>query len=202
MTIFCIGRNYIDHAKELNNPVPDKPVIFCKPATALLKENKAFYLPEFSKDIHHEVEIVLKISKPGKQIQLSKAGEYYSHIGLGIDFTARDLQQECKNKGLPWEIAKAFDNSAVLGDLIEKKEFELDKISFSLLKNKEVVQSGNTGEMIFSFDQIISYLSIYFRLNSGDLIYTGTPAGVGSVHSGDLLEGFIGKRRMFWTRIS
>ncbi|MBK6822294.1 MAG: fumarylacetoacetate hydrolase family protein [Saprospiraceae bacterium] len=201
MTIFCIGRNYLEHAKELNNPVPIKPVIFCKPSTALLRENKAFYLPDLSKDIHHEIETVLRISKPGQQIPLNKAVEHYSHIGLGIDFTARDLQQECKNKGLPWEIAKAFDNSAVLSDFIDKKEFDLQNIEFSLLKNKELVQSGNTREMIFSFSEIISYLSTYFRLNAGDLIYTGTPSGVGSVQSGDFLEGFIGDRRMFWTEI-
>ena len=143
MTIFCIGRNYIDHAKELNNPVPSKPVVFCKPATALLRENKAFYYPDFTKDLHYEVELVLKIGKSGKCIPITKADDYFSHIGLGIDFTARDIQEECKSKGLPWEIAKGFDNSAVLSEWIEKEKLDLTNIHFSLTKNKSIVLLRN-----------------------------------------------------------
>lgn len=200
MNIYCIGRNYIDHAKELNNPVPAKPVVFCKPSSSLLRDAKPFYIPEFTKDVHHEIEIVLRICKNGKHISESKASEYYSHIGLGIDFTARDIQQECKEKGLPWEIAKGFENSAVISEWIAKEELSLP-IAFSLKKNKSIIQSGNTGEMIFSFEKIISYLSLYFRLQNGDLIYTGTPAGVGAVAIGDLLEGFIEDRAMLWCEV-
>ncbi|MEP7197019.1 MAG: fumarylacetoacetate hydrolase family protein [Saprospiraceae bacterium] len=201
MNIFCIGRNYSEHAKELNNPVPTKPVVFCKPSGAILRDNKAFYYPDFSKDIHYEVEILLKMAKPGKSILEKNALEYISHIGLGIDFTARDIQQNCKDKGLPWEIAKGFDQSAVIGDWIPVNDVNLSDISFSLLKNKELVQSGNTGSMIFSFEKILFYLSSIFRLSTGDIIYTGTPAGVGPIKIGDLLEGFIGEKRMFWTEI-
>lgn len=201
MNIFCIGRNYIDHAKELNNPVPTKPVVFCKPSSALLRDNKAFYFPEFTQDLHYEVELVLKICKSGKSIPLDRAHSYYSHIGLGIDFTARDLQQQCKDKGLPWEIAKGFDHSAVLSEWLDKEVISNAPIIFSLNKNKEQVQIGNSSDMIFSFDYIIHYLSIYFRLNNGDIIYTGTPAGVGPCQIGDKLEGFIGAERMFYCDI-
>ena len=193
MTIFCIGRNYIDHAKELNNPVPSKPVVFCKPATALLRENKAFYYPDFTKDLHYEVELVLKIGKSGKCIPITKADDYFSHIGLGIDFTARDIQEECKSKGLPWEIAKGFDNSAVLSEWIEKEKLDLTNIHFSLTKNKSIVQKGESKDMIFDPAKIISYLSNIFRLNQGDIIYTGTPAGVGPCVIGDIFEGYIDK---------
>ena len=201
MNIFCIGRNYIDHAKELNNPVPTTPVVFCKPNGALLKDNKPFYYPEFSKDIHYEVEILLKIGKPGKSISESKAADYISEIGLGIDFTARDIQENQKKKGLPWEIAKGFDHSAVIGDWIKAEEMNWDSISFRLTRNSELVQQGNSGDMIFSFQKIIAYLSGIFKLGTGDIIFTGTPAGVGTVQIGDLLEGYIGDRRMFWTEI-
>ncbi|MDQ3140995.1 MAG: fumarylacetoacetate hydrolase family protein [Bacteroidota bacterium] len=201
MTIFCVGRNYLEHAVELNNPVPLEPVIFCKPHTALLRENKAFYIPNFSKDIHYEVEVVLKICKNGKAIPIDKAGDYYSHIGLGIDFTARDIQKRCKEKGLPWEIAKGFDGSAVLSDWIARDDLKERSIAFSLKKNNELVQQGDTKDLLFSFEKIISYLSEFFRLNNGDIIYTGTPAGVGPVSIGDQLEGFINDQRMFVCQI-
>ncbi len=201
MTIFCIGRNYSDHAKELNNPVPSEPVVFCKPSGAILRDNKPFYIPSFSQDVHYEVELLLRIARPGKAIDEKSALHYVSHIGVGIDFTARDIQNKCKEKSLPWEIAKGWDNSALIGDWITVEELDLKNISFSLKKNKEIVQAGNSNEMIFSFDKIIAYLSTYFRLNTGDIIYTGTPAGVGPVKIGDMLEGFIGERRMFWTEV-
>jgi acylpyruvate hydrolase len=197
MKIFCIGRNYEEHAKELNNPVPASPVVFMKPSTALLLDGKPFYHPEFSRNIHYELELVLKVCKNGKSIAEKFAPSYYDKIGLGIDFTARDIQDVCKQKGHPWEIAKSFDHSAVLGDFISKTEVDATGISFSLLKNGEVVQQGNSADMIFNFDAIISYISTYFTLQVGDLIYTGTPAGVGPVKIGDQLEGFLeGEKRL------
>lgn len=194
MKIICIGRNYIDHAKELNNPVPENPVFFLKPDTALVRRNRPFYYPDFSEDIHYECELVLKINKLGKNIHKKFAHTYYNEIGIGIDFTARDLQSKAKAKGLPWEIAKAFDASAPLSmEFIKKDAFhDLNNISFRLDKNGETVQEGNSGDMIFDFDEIISYLSIFFTLKTGDLIFTGTPAGVGAVKVGDELEGYIG----------
>ena len=198
MKIICIGRNYIDHAKELNNPVPQKPVFFMKPQTALLRKNQAFFYPSFSKDIHHEVELVVKINKIGLHIQEKFAHTYYEEIGLGIDFTARDLQAEQKKKGLPWEIAKAFDNSAPIGDFIHKDELgDLNKLQISLKKNGKVVQDGSTADMIFSIDNIIAYVSQFVSLKMGDLIFTGTPAGVGPVQIGDQLTGYINDREMF-----
>lgn len=196
MKILCVGRNYSEHAKELGNAVPENPVIFSKPDTALLKNDEPFYLPEFSNDIHHEVELVIRINKMGKKIQEKFARNYFSEIGLGIDFTARDMQTKLKEKGLPWELAKAFDGSAPLGDFISIEGKELNNIEFSLLKNGTVVQQGHTGQMIFSFEQIVSFVSQYFTLKVGDLIYTGTPAGVGKVAIGDKLEGFIGDKKM------
>jgi acylpyruvate hydrolase len=197
MKIFCIGRNYEEHARELNNPVPAAPVVFMKPSTALLLDGKPFYYPEFSQNIHYELELVLKICKNGKSVAEKFASAYYDKIGLGIDFTARDIQDICKQKGHPWEIAKSFDNSAVLGDFIPKTDLEGNSISFSLLKNGEQVQQGNSADMIFSFDAIISYISTYFTLQVGDLIYTGTPAGVGPVKTGDQLQGLLeGKKRL------
>lgn len=191
MKIICIGRNYIDHAKELNNPVPKKPLVFMKPPSALLVNNKPFYYPEFSNDIHYEVEVVLKIGKNGRHVQSEFAKDYYPEIGLGIDFTARDLQSQLKAKGHPWEIAKGFDFSAVLSSFIKIDEVNRSAIEFQLEKNREVVQDGNTKDLIFSFDNLIVYLSKFFKLQMGDLIYTGTPAGVGSVAIGDRLEGFL-----------
>ena len=179
MKIIAVGRNYIDHAKELNNPVPEKPVIFLKPDTAVLKDNKDFYYPEFSKDVHFEVELVLRVCNEGKHVSKKFAHKYYDAIGLGIDFTARDLQSELKSKGLPWELAKAFDHSAVVGEFIPKENIEnLENINFSLLKNEETVQQGNSADMIFDFDSLITFVSKYITLRKGDLIYTGTPAGV------------------------
>lgn len=202
MKIICIGRNYIDHAKELNNPIPKKPLVFMKPPTALLVNNKPLYYPEYTKDLHYEVEVVLKVSKNGRHIQQEFAHEWYDEIGLGIDFTARDLQQQCKEKGHPWEIAKGFDNSAVLSKFIPKSEFDTSNITFELNKNGEQVQLGQTKDMIFSFEDILIYVSQFFRLQMGDYIYTGTPAGVGSVQIGDKLEGYLhtnsGAQRMFY----
>lgn len=192
MKIICIGRNYVDHAKELHNEVPTEPLIFMKPSTALLKEGKPFYIPDFSKNIHYELEVVLKICKPGKAIHTDFAHKYYDEIGLGIDFTARDLQDKCKAKGHPWEIAKSFDFSAVIGDFVPVSSFEdIQQLSFHLLKNDETVQKGFTGDLIFSFHHLISYISHFFTLQTGDLIFTGTPAGVGPVKKGDQLKGFL-----------
>lgn len=200
MKIICVGRNYRDHAKELNNPVPEKPLIFLKPGTALLVNNKAFYYPEFSKDIHFEAEIILKIVKNGRHVQPEFADAYFNKIGVGIDFTARDIQSELKSKGHPWEIAKSFDHSAVVG-LFTYKDPYLDNIPFRLMKNKELVQEGNTKDMIFNFNTLICYISQYFKLQVGDLIFTGTPAGVGPVQIGDLLEGYIGEEKLLHCEI-
>lgn len=196
MKIICIGRNYADHAKELNNPLPKEPLVFMKPPTALLLEGKAFYYPAFSSDIHYELEVVLKICKNGRHVQPEFASGYYQEIGLGLDMTARDIQQKCKENGNPWEIAKAFDHSAILGDFCAKSKFVDSSIQFSLNKNGETVQRGDTKDLIFSFDYIIQYVSQYFKLQMGDLIFTGTPAGVGPIIKGDVLEGFLGDDRM------
>ena len=196
MKILCVGRNYSEHAKELGNAVPENPVIFSKPDTALLKNGEPFYIPNFSNDVHHEIELVIKINKVGKKIQEKFARNYFSEIGLGIDFTARDKQNELKTKGLPWELAKAFDGSAPIGNFINIESIDLKNIDFSLQKNGQEVQQGNTSQMIFSFEQIVSFVSQYFTLKVGDLIYTGTPAGVGKVNIGDHLEGFIGNESM------
>lgn len=193
MKIFCVGRNYTEHAKELGNAVPENPVIFSKPDTALLKNGDDFYLPDFSTDVHHEIELVIRINKAGKKIQEQFAANYFNEIGLGIDFTARDLQSQLKAKGLPWELAKGFDGSAPLGNFIPVTGNE---INFSLKKNGLLVQTGNSKDMIFSFAQIISFVSQYFTLKVGDLIYTGTPAGVGKVDAGDKLQGYIEQELM------
>jgi 2-keto-4-pentenoate hydratase/2-oxohepta-3-ene-1,7-dioic acid hydratase in catechol pathway len=198
MKIFCIGRNYVAHAKELGNDVPDEPVIFMKPKSALLQTHTPFYYPEFSNELHYEAELVLRICKNGKYIQDRFANKYYNAVTVGIDFTARDIQNDLKAKGLPWEKAKAWDNSAVIGKWIElKPEINKSDINFCLYKNKELVQQGNSGNMIFSFDQIIAHISNYFSLNIGDLVFTGTPAGVGECVVGDDLEGFIEDESMF-----
>jgi acylpyruvate hydrolase len=197
MKIFCIGRNYAEHAKEMNSPVPTKPLVFMKPPTALLLENKPFYYPDFTKNLHHELEIVLRISKNGKAIQPQFANRYYDKIALGIDFTARDVQDDLKAKGQPWELAKAFDNSAVLSSFVALKDFDAANITFSMTKNGETVQAGTTKDLLFSFDTLVSFLSNYFTLQQGDLIYTGTPAGVGAVKVGDRLEGFLEGQSMF-----
>ncbi|MCR8558267.1 fumarylacetoacetate hydrolase family protein [Mucilaginibacter sp. BJC16-A38] len=192
MKIIAIGRNYAEHAKELNNPIPGVPVIFMKPETALLKENKPFYHPDFSEDIHHEIEIVIKISKEGKHISEQFAQNYFEEIGLGVDFTARDIQSKHKEKGLPWELAKAFDNSAPISSFVPKSQFaDLKNINFKLDVNGENRQTGNTSYMLFSFEYIIAFVSKYITLKKGDLIYTGTPQGVAKVNVGDRLEGYI-----------
>lgn len=190
MKILAIGRNYVDHAKELNNPVPKEPVVFSMPDSALLKSNNDFYYPDFSNDIHHEVEVVVKINRVGKNIPIEFAHRYYEELALGIDFTARDIQAECKKKGLPWEKAKAFDGAAPISKFVSKSQFkDVNALNFSLNVNGERVQVGNTSDLIFSIDFLISYLSKYFTLKIGDLIYTGTPEGVGPVKIGDHLEG-------------
>jgi 2-keto-4-pentenoate hydratase/2-oxohepta-3-ene-1,7-dioic acid hydratase in catechol pathway len=191
MKIICIGRNYAAHAKELNNPIPERPVIFMKPPSALLVNDKPLYYPDFTKDLHYECEVVLKINKNGRHVQKQYAAEYYQEITLGIDFTARDLQSELKDKGQPWELSKGFDGSAALGQFIPKSQVDASAIRFSLQKNKEVVQQGNTADLLFPFDDIIVFVSQFFKLQMGDLIFTGTPAGVGPVKIGDQLEGFI-----------
>ncbi|MCB9285443.1 MAG: fumarylacetoacetate hydrolase family protein [Lewinellaceae bacterium] len=206
MKIICIGRNYAEHAKELNNPVPGKPVVFMKPATALLVNDKPFYYPEFSREIHHEIEVVLRICKNGRHVQPEFAASYYDQIALGIDFTARDIQDECKKKGHPWEIAKAFDDSAVLSPFVDIAAVDPKQIRFELRKNGQAVQTGTTANLLFPFEDIIVHVSQYFKLQTGDLIYTGTPAGVGPVQIGDVLEGFLylkdgTERKMFGCEI-
>ncbi len=192
MKIICIGRNYIEHAKELKNAVPTKPVFFMKPDTALLQKNNPFFYPEFSNDVQYETEIVLKINRNGRHIEKKFARKYFDEIGIGIDFTARDLQTEQKQKGLPWEIAKAFDQSAPVGKFLPVTFFnDLNNINFSLKINGEVRQKGNTGDMIFDFGDIISYISKFVSLKTGDLIFTGTPAGVGPIKINDKFEAFI-----------
>ena len=201
MKIICIGRNYSEHIKELNNETPDEPVIFIKPDSALLRNNAPFFIPDFSNEIHHEVELVIKINKLGKHIPVEFAKDYYTEIGLGIDFTARDLQSTLKVKGLPWEKAKGFDHSAVISKFIPSQNFDLDDLSFSLVKNGSLVQAGNTKQMIHSIDEIIAHVSQYFTLKIGDYIFTGTPAGVGKVNTNDHLIGKIEDQVMFNFRV-
>ncbi|WP_090559244.1 fumarylacetoacetate hydrolase family protein [Pedobacter hartonius] len=196
MKVIAIGRNYAAHAKELNNPLPTSPVIFMKPDTAVLKDNKPFYLPDFSSDIHYELEVVLKICKEGKHIAEKFASGYFDEVGLGIDFTARDIQNIHKEKGLPWELAKAFDNSAAISHFIPKDKIEdLNNLQFELKINGETRQNGNTSNILFSFEKIISFVSQYITLKKGDLIFTGTPEGVGQVQQGDKLEAWIGEEQ-------
>ncbi len=195
MKIICIGRNYSEHAKELKNEIPDNPVVFLKPQTALLKDNKPFYYPEWTQDLHYETEVVLKVCKQGKYIDEKFARKYFEEVTVGIDFTARDLQNQQKAKGLPWEIAKAFDNSAVIGEF--RKPGTMDGINFSMNLNGAEVQKGNTNDMLFSFEKIIAYASQFFTLQTGDLIFTGTPAGVGAVKIGDKLQGFLEGEKVF-----
>jgi 2-keto-4-pentenoate hydratase/2-oxohepta-3-ene-1,7-dioic acid hydratase in catechol pathway len=197
MKIIAIGRNYAAHAEELNNPIPDSPVIFLKPDTAVLKDNKPFYIPDFSSDIHFELEIVLKICKEGKHIAEKFASRYYDEIGLGVDFTARDIQSRHKEKGLPWELAKAFDHSAAISSFLPKDEFkDLYDLEFELQLNGETRQQGNTSMMLFSYEKIIAFISQYITLKKGDLIFTGTPKGVGQVQQGDKLEGWLEGRQL------
>lgn len=201
MKIFCIGRNYAEHAKELRNDLPDEPLVFMKPPTAVLMDDKPFYHPEFSENIHHELELVLKVSKNGKHITPEFASSYYEEIGLGIDFTARDVQDKLKTKGHPWELAKGFDNSAVVGKFVSKESLDVDNIQFTLLKNGTIQQKGSTQDLIFDFNTLIVYISKFFTLQKGDLIYTGTPAGVSKVNIGDVLEGSIGETKLLHCEI-
>ena len=198
MKIICIGRNYSKHIEELQNERPEEPVVFLKPDTAVVQKQFPFVLPEFSNDVHHEVEILVKINKVGKYIDSKFAHKYYDEIGLGIDFTARDVQAELKAKGLPWEKAKAFDGSAVVGDFIKKERFtDMGNINFELHNNGNVVQKGNTRHMLWKIDELVAYVSQYFTLRTGDIIFTGTPEGVAKVNLGDVLEGFIEGDKVF-----
>lgn len=198
MKIICIGRNYAKHIEELQNEKPAEPIIFLKPDTAILPKNFPFFIPEFSSDIHHEVEILVKINRVGKHIDPKFAHKYYDEIGLGIDFTARDVQARLKEKGLPWEKSKAFDGSAVIGDFLPKSQFNsLENITFELTSNGKQVQIGNTSHMLWKIDELISYVSQYFTLKIGDIIFTGTPEGVDRVNPEDVLEGFIEGQKLF-----
>lgn len=201
MKIICVGRNYRDHALELNNDVPTEPVIFLKPDSALLLNNKPFFIPEFTNDVHHEVELVVRINKLGRHIEPKFAHTYYNEIALGIDFTARDLQSTLKKKGLPWELAKAFDQSALLSSFVPLGNRNIQDLHFTLHKNGQPVQNGHTADMLFPVDEIIAFVSKYFTLKIGDLIYTGTPAGVGPVAIGDRLTGFLEGEELFFCNI-
>ena len=202
MKIICIGRNYIDHIKELSNQKPLNPVVFLKPDSSIIVKNQKFIIPSFSTDIHHEVELVVKINKVGKHIDKSFSHQYYDEIGLGIDFTARDIQNNLKEKGHPWEKSKAFDNSCMVGKFLKKEKLgDISKIEFSLTKNNELVQSGCSNDMLWKIDELISYVSQYFTLKIGDLIFTGTPSGVSKVESGDILEGYILSNKMFTLKV-
>ena len=202
MKIICIGRNYIDHIKELSNQKPMNPVVFLKPDSSVIAKTQNFIIPSFSNEIHHEVELVVKINKVGKHIDKSFSHKYYDEIGLGIDFTARDILSNLKEKGHPWEKSKAFDNSCMVGNFLKKEKLEdISKIEFSLKKNNEIVQSGCSNDMLWKIDELISYVSQYFTLKIGDLIFTGTPSGVSKVESGDILEGYISSIKMFTLKV-
>jgi 2-keto-4-pentenoate hydratase/2-oxohepta-3-ene-1,7-dioic acid hydratase in catechol pathway len=198
MKIICIGRNYVKHIEELQNERPDEPVVFMKPDSAVLLKQHPFVIPEFSDDIHHEIELIVKINKVGKYIEPKFAHKYYDEISVGIDFTARDLQQKLKDKGLPWEKAKAFDGSAVIGEFVSKEKFQsVDNLNFELTNNGKVVQSGNSSLMLWKIDELIAAISQYFTLKIGDIIFTGTPEGVAQVKPNDVLEGFLDKQKLF-----
>ncbi len=202
MKLICIGRNYTDHIKELNNEKPTDPVIFIKPDTAILLKKQPFFIPDFSDDVHHEVEVLVKINKVGKHISKKFAHKYYDQIGLGIDFTARDLQTQLKEKRLPWEKAKSFDGAAVIGNWMPKSNFDdVDNINFSLKKNESFVQKGNTSHMLYKIDEIIEYVSKYFTLKIGDVIFTGTPAGVSRVQPNDVLDGYLEDNQLFSIKV-
>ena len=197
MKIICIGLNYMDHIREMNNPIPEVPVFFLKPDTSLIRNNNPFFYPEFTNDLQYELEVVLKVNRLGRNISEKFAHRYFNEIGLGLDFTARDLQRICKDKGMPWEMAKAFDGSAPISDFITKDQFEnLNNLQFKLEKNDELVQNGNTKNMVFNFDRIISYVSKFITLRTGDLIFTGTPVGVGPVKIGDRLKAYLENKVM------
>ena len=202
MKLICIGRNYAQHISELKSEKPSEPVVFLKPDTAILLKKQPFFIPDFSNEVHHEVEVLVKINRVGKYIDSKFAHKYYEQIGLGIDFTARDLQQELKGKGLPWEKSKAFDGSAVIGKWVSKSNYEnVNNIPFSLFKNNQIVQSSTTEDMLCGIDEIIAYVSQYFTLKIGDIIFTGTPSGVGKVQSNDFLKGYIGEEEFFSIKV-
>ena len=198
MKIICVGRNYADHIEELENQRPENPVLFIKPDSSLILKNRPFFIPEFSNEIHYEVELIIKISRVGKHIQKKFSHKYYDYIGLGIDFTARDVQAQLKKNGLPWEKSKSFDGSCLVSEWIKKSEFEdLNNINFKLELNNNIVQNSNSSKMLWKIDELISYISKYFTLKIGDIIFTGTPSGVGKVNIGDELSGFIEEKRLF-----
>ena len=201
MKIICIGRNYAKHIEELANERPEHPVVFLKPDSAILPKKNPFFIPSFSNEVHYEVEVLVKINKVGKYIEPKFAHKYYDEIGLGIDFTARDVQAYCKAKGLPWEKAKAFDGSAIVGDFYSRAQFDLENLKFQLYKNDELVQDGNTNTMLWKIDELISYVSQYFTLKKGDIIFTGTPAGVGKVTVNDVLKGFLENNEAFQIKV-
>ena len=202
MKLICIGRNYAAHIEELQNEKPATPILFIKPDSAILPKQQNFYIPEFSNDVHYEVELLVKIKKVGKHIATQFAHTYYDEIGLGIDFTARDLQSKLKSKGLPWEKAKGFDGAAVIGEWRHKSKYEnLDNLNFTLLKNRKIVQNGNTSLMLWNIDELIAYVSTYFMLKKGDILFTGTPSGVGEVSPNDYLQGFIENEQLFEVNI-
>ncbi len=201
MKIICIGRNYAKHIEELSNEKPENPVVFLKPDSAILSKGNPFFIPSFSDDIHYEVEILVKINRVGKYIEPKFAHKYYDEIGLGIDFTARDIQAECKEKGLPWEKAKSFDGSAAIGNFYPKEEFDLENLKFQLLKNNKIVQDGNSDAMLWKIDELISYVSQYFTIKKGDIIFTGTPSGVGKVVENDVLTGIINGKQAFQIKV-
>ena len=202
MKIICIGRNYTEHIAELKNERPDEPVVFLKPDSAILLKQHPFVIPEFTNDVHHEIEIIVRINKVGKYIESKFAHKYFDEISVGIDFTARDLQDKLKEKGLPWEKSKAFDGSAVIGDFLNKNSFNsLENVKFELTKNGEIVQKGNTDNMLWKIDELISYVSQFFTLKIGDIIFTGTPAGVAKVNPDDVLEGFLEGNKLFRIQI-
>ena len=202
MKLICIGRNYAQHISELKSEKPTEPVVFLKPDTAILLKKQPFFIPDFTNEVHHEVEVLVKINRVGKYIDSKFAHKYYEQIGLGIDFTARDLQQQLKGKGLPWEKSKAFDGSAVIGKWVSKSNYEnVNNIPFSLFKNNQIVQSSTTEDMLWGIDEIIAYVSQYFTLKIGDIIFTGTPSGVGKVQSNDFLKGYIGEEEFFSIKV-
>ncbi len=202
MKVICVGRNYADHISELNNTKPLEPVLFLKPDSAIILKNRPFYIPDFSNNINYEIELIIKISRLGKHIQMKFSHKYYDHIGLGIDFTARDIQTELKKKGLPWEKSKAFDGSCFVSEWVHKSNFkDLNKIDFNLKLNNNIVQCGNSNLMLWKIDELISYISTFFTLKIGDIIFTGTPSGVGKVSKNDVLEGYLENKKMFNLKI-
>ena len=202
MKIICVGRNYADHIEELDSAVPEHPVLFLKPDTAILLKNQPFFIPEFTQNVHHEVEILIKIKKVGKHIDQKFAHKYYDEIGLGIDFTARDLQNKLKDKGLPWEKAKSFDGAALIGNFLPKETFkDINDINFSLKNNGKVVQKGNTALMLWKIDALVEYISKYFTLKIGDVIFTGTPSGVAKINPNDTLTGYIDEKEIFSVKV-